>query len=48
VLTQPEGRQILGYEPKGLDELFVPVNMVPGLPLPGGPDGGGSGQGGGA
>jgi len=48
VLTQPEGRQVLGYEPKGLDELFVPVNMVPGLPLPGGPDGGGSSQGGGA
>lgn len=47
VLTQPEGRKILGYEPKGLDELFVPVNMVPGLPLPGGPDGG-SIQGGGA
>jgi phage portal protein BeeE len=40
VLTQPEGRQVLGYEAKGSDALFIPVNMVPALEFSeGGPDG---------
>jgi len=39
VLSQVEGRQMLGYEARGSPELLIPVNMVPALELDeGGPD----------
>lgn len=40
ILTQVEGRQMLGYEAKGEDEVLLPASMLPGGDLlSGGPDG---------
>jgi hypothetical protein len=42
VLTGDEARELLGYEPRGDDEVLVPAGLVPvgGLMPPPGPDDG--------
>jgi phage portal protein BeeE len=44
ILTGDEGRKLIGYEPRGDDEVLVPAGLVPtgGLTAPEGPDGGGA------
>jgi phage portal protein BeeE len=42
ILTVDEGRELIGYEPRGDDEVLVPAGLVPagGLVAPKGPDDG--------